>query len=930
MAAPMFIEVAVPSETNSTERGRVLAKFARRLLETQNFEVADELRLTGMEVDLLAKERTTGERVLVECKAHRANIAAEVIYKILGQVTGKGFSAGWLISTHALSKDAKGFCDEWEAKPPEENRRLQVYAPERLIQRLVNAGVIKSPASLQRPAELRVTEEVYLLLTLTGEYWAIPVPDLSTGVRQAALLFDAPTGTRVLDEGALATIAQTDTSLADLTWLSDHGARPDRGAERLREELQSIVRVPVADHWADYRPARPEDFVGRDEILKGVFTLLDRVRTGETRTRLLAIKAPSGWGKSSCVLKIAASAERVQSRKRIFIFAVDCRAAATRRFGELALFRTFEEAIRQGFISDPGNFAFGGADNPFATEAMRKIVSDLKRQDKVVCLLFDQFEELLYKDELSSVFDEIKTLCNAVDEAQENVVVGFSWKTDGAIPPEHKAYHLWHSLADRRLEFELPPFTVNEVSTALNRFSKELGQPLVPQLRRLLQDHCQGYPWLLKKLCIHVLAQAKAGLDQNDILVRSLSIQELFEKDVELLSAAQIACLKATAADAPAEFFKIVNTFGEEVVSSLVDRRLMVKTGPRLNIYWDIFRDYLLTGKAPQIPVTYVPQAGYVRYAQALSFLLGKERVTYGALANELGVSEGATDNIVRDLVSIGNAEANRQAALVRALQEDEISAAGVALAFCQSHVVYRKLISEVGQGSAFTEEKFKRMWREIPGIAAGTEHTWEGYTQRMLRWFLGVGLIEPDGDSFVTREPAARLELLSQPVDRYLHRGENVFFGEAPPDKVIAALDQARSREVSRADLEARHGQNTVTALVNLGLLRLSGVPVLANSEATISAVRTAASTGRAVVLVRQLLANDAALTGEAIGEAVARHLGRTWSRGSMRRCGGGLRRWVAWLDFGGRTPTRQRRPSRRRVTGQALLPTLFPELSE
>ena len=930
MISPMFIEVAVPTETNSTERGRVLAKFARRLLETQNFEVTDEVRLTGMEVDLLAKERTTGERVLVECKAHRANIAAEVIWKILGQVTGRGFSAGWLISTHALSKDAKGICDEWEAKPPEENRKLQIYAPERLIQRLINARVIKSPTSLQRPAEHRVAEEIYLLLTLTREYWAIPVLDPSTGVRQSALLFDASTGSRIHDKGTLATIAQTDTSLADLRWLSGHGAKLDRDVERLREELQSIVRVPVADHWADYRPARPEDFVGREEILKGVFTLLERVRAGATRTRLLAIKAPSGWGKSSCVLKIAASAERVQSRKRFFIFAVDCRAAATRRFGELALFRTFEEAIRQGFISDPGNFAFGGADNPFATESMRTIVECLKKQGKVVCLLFDQFEELLYKDELSSVFDEIKTLCNAVDEAQENVLVGFSWKTDGAIPPEHKAYHLWHSLADRRLEFELPPFTVNEVSTALNRFSKELGQPLVPQLRRLLQDHCQGYPWLLKKLCIHVLAQAKAGHDQNDVLVRSLSIQELFEKDVELLSAAQIACLKATATDAPAEFFKIVNTFGEEVVSSLVDRRLMVKTGPRLNIYWDIFRDYLLTGKAPQIPVTYVPQAGYLRYAQALSFLLGKEEVTYSALAGELGLSEGATDNIVRDLVSIGNAEANRQAGVVKSRQNDEASAAGVALAFCRAHVVYRKLISEVGQGSEFTEEKFKRMLGEVPGVAAGTERTLVMYTKRMLKWFLGVGLIEPNEDSYLTREPAARLELLSQPVDRHLRHRDNLFLGEAPPTKVVAALDLARSGEISRAELEARHGRNTVAALINLGLVRLSGVPVLVTSTDTTSAVRDAASSGRTIRFARQLLADDPSLTGEAIGETVASHLERIWSRGSMRRCGGGLLTWVRWLDSGWKTPAGHRRPPRRKAIKQAVLPTLFPGLPD
>jgi hypothetical protein len=291
-------------------------------------------------------------------------------------------------------------------------RQLQIYDPEKLIQRLIHARMIQSPEMLQRPDGLRVADEAYLLLTLQGEFWALPVPDPGTGVRQSALLFDAASGVRVHDEAVLAAIAQTDTSLADLTWLSGRTDTPERDAGRLRKELQSIVRVPVADHWADYRPARPQDFVGRDQLLSGVFSLLERVRSGETRTRLLAIKAPSGWGKSSCVLKIAARAEQGRDRKRYFVFAVDCRAAVTRRFGELALFRTFEEAIRQGFVADPGQFAFGGADNPFATEPMQRIATELKDQGKVVCLLFDQFEELLYKDELAAVFDEIKALCN--------------------------------------------------------------------------------------------------------------------------------------------------------------------------------------------------------------------------------------------------------------------------------------------------------------------------------------------------------------------------------------------------------------------------------------------------------------------------------------------------------------------------------------
>lgn len=528
MSSQVHIEIAAAPETTTTERGGVLERFARKLLETQNYHIEEEVRITGTEVDLLAVERLTGERIFVECKAYRSTIAAEVLHKILGNVSFHRFSAGWLISTHTLSKDARGMRDQWNQRPPQERRLLQIYDPPRLIERLVSAKVVVTPEALIRPADLRCADETYLLLAPFGEFWAVPVLDDEAGMRQSALLYEAATGKRTVLAKTLSAIANTDTTLANLRWLASKPSNSKHEAERLRSELQSIVRIPVAEHWADYRPARPEDFVGRDEIQQSVLSFFDRVRTGQSQTRLFAIKAPSGWGKSSCVLKITSRAASKRSQRRFFVFAVDSRAATSRRFGELALFTALKEAIKTGFIKDPGDLTLGGVDNPFATGSMSSMLAALRQDKKVICLVFDQFEELLYKEELEPVFDEMRMLCDAVDEMQENLIVGFSWKTDGTIPAEHKAYHLWHSLADRRLEFELTPFNGTEVARALNRFAKELGEHLAPQLRRFLTDHCQGYPWLLKKLCIHVLELAKTGMDQSDMLGRSLSIQELF------------------------------------------------------------------------------------------------------------------------------------------------------------------------------------------------------------------------------------------------------------------------------------------------------------------------------------------------------------------------------------------------------------------
>src|SRR5262249_54288201 len=159
MSLQFTIEVAAPPGLDTTTRGRLLSAFAKEFLESQNFQVEEEVRLTGNEVDLLSVERQTSERHFVECKAHRGSIAAEVITKICGNVVMKGFHAGWLISTSPLSKDAKGLWDEWQAKPPEQRRKLQIYHSNGLAERLISSRLVCNPNNLPKQDEQRYANE---------------------------------------------------------------------------------------------------------------------------------------------------------------------------------------------------------------------------------------------------------------------------------------------------------------------------------------------------------------------------------------------------------------------------------------------------------------------------------------------------------------------------------------------------------------------------------------------------------------------------------------------------------------------------------------------------------------------------------------------------------------------------------------------------
>lgn len=110
------IEVCLSDELSKTDKGRILENLAKEVLESMQYDVKDEIRITGMEVDLLATHKVSGEEIYVECKAHKNPLAADVITKILGNLVVNDVSSGWLVTTGPLGKDAKGLQDSWEKK----------------------------------------------------------------------------------------------------------------------------------------------------------------------------------------------------------------------------------------------------------------------------------------------------------------------------------------------------------------------------------------------------------------------------------------------------------------------------------------------------------------------------------------------------------------------------------------------------------------------------------------------------------------------------------------------------------------------------------------------------------------------------------------------------------------------------------------------
>ena len=138
----MLIEVINKIDASNTDKGNLLENLVAEFLKTQGYEVSSQVRVTASELDLLCKHKVSKKQIYVECKAHKDNLSAKVLINLLGTVNLHEYSEGWLISTGPFGKDAKGFVEKWEKKPPEKRGKLSIYSPSRILNALLDAKII--------------------------------------------------------------------------------------------------------------------------------------------------------------------------------------------------------------------------------------------------------------------------------------------------------------------------------------------------------------------------------------------------------------------------------------------------------------------------------------------------------------------------------------------------------------------------------------------------------------------------------------------------------------------------------------------------------------------------------------------------------------------------------------------------------------------
>lgn len=904
----MKIEVASIVGEASKVKGDLFEKLSKDLLEALGYEVIEEISFVGVELDLLCRHRVNNKEVYVECKAHKDKIRTPVLRQLLGTVTGYDYAEGWLISTSEFGKLAKGFVEMWKEKPAEIASKLSFYTPTEVVKSLVSASVICSPPMTMAEDKVGGSEflgDWILLVSAYGRFWAAYT--LRGGAPHGVLIFNAVNGRLINDQETLSNLAKLDCSLAEYDLNVGLEASVELDPSKATK-LPNVVEVQIGDSWEDYRPARPQDFVGRESAQKEIINFLKKIKDSASNTRIFAITGNSGLGKSSLIAKVRERTRNKFYKNRYYSFAVDIRGAKTPPYISAALLMCLKNAQNEGF-GDKIDLQLTDPSSPLSSPTILRYLESLEKSGQVVCLIFDQFEELYSKPELFSVFSAAKDLMLDVAAQKSNIALGFAWKTDSTTQQDHPAYHMWHELADYRKVYRLDVFDKGEIAKAITTFEKEVDYKLPIELRHQITQSCQGFPWLLKKLCINLHESKKKGDDSESVLV-DLDVSRLFESDLEILTPSELSCLRMVAHKAPADWSEIIEISGISVLNSLVSKRLLVKSGDRLNVYWDIFKDYLLTGNVPIVPFNYIPTSDLSSMLRVYRTLLSDSFLESKDIAEITELNEKTVWNIGADLVMFGLAERNGVSFKSHRdiATEDEGAMLQVLRERMSKHALKISLYKH-RSGQSVSQNYIIEALKSCIPRATYNDKTWSVYSNKLIKILMSVGYLVNVGGKFVVQDTGSPIMDLTKIGNKGKQKGV-VFSATASPASVCDALKIASENNCLNDLVEAGY-RNSLMVLKRFDLISVVEDVVTLNSAAIgkfggfNEAVWTSAKNEPSISACIGFIQENRSISGPALGEKISSKYDMKWTPASAQRNGNSLRQWSFWISEGINTST-------------------------
>jgi hypothetical protein len=721
----------VPEPTAiAKDKGDFFESLLRSIMETQRYRVIERINFTGTEIDLLCQHMDRdGDTALVECKARTSIASSDVKNFAYDVLVSKRAKYGFFVTTSELQHQAAGTVEELRKES-----QLTFWGPGKVIELLQHSRIVSSPPLLES-SSLTPTKRI-LLYTYVGRFWVTLLSNKIMPTHYEIVSATSPNDPVPGD--ALRLVAD----LEEAKNLNRVEASTITSVPKPSISFDSVAEIQEAEQWDDYRPVGSRFFVGRSDVRHKLYQFVQAPRTASSGRRVFFVESKSGWGKSSLIAELRARSRNTRNKNRLYVLAVDSRSANTGAFVSLSLAKLVSMAAKDAFV--PEQFSQANIASSFDTLAsieMKSLLSWLQANKRVLILVFDQFEDVFRKSDLFQAFHKFMM---DINDGQANVIVGFSWKSEINIPIDNPAYGLWQQTRDLAEPFRLDEFLGFEVDRVLRQLEEASGHQLPSDLRRRLKESSQGFPWLTKRLSIHCYHQMQKGVSPEELVDQNLNVDLLMKEDMETLSPEEARALQLIARRGyegdPFDVAEVDEKVGGAEVYSLLNKRLIVRSGSRYNVYWDIFRDFLVEGKVPKLGESFLLRQFPGPCLAKLELLLEHNPMTLSEILDlSFGLTEGTALNRIRELRYMGAITKQGDHYIVRASLRSVDEFRSFMRDRLNEHVVVTALRKYSGP-SISHQAVIESLKASFKGYGFGSK-TWETYASYFTAWLRYAGV---------------------------------------------------------------------------------------------------------------------------------------------------------------------------------------------
>jgi hypothetical protein len=687
-----------------------------------------------MEMDIAGTHNATGLPLFAECKFYEKAISASRLQAFYGKYMARWHKDkrchGLLIALPGIDLCAREFYREHIEKNSQVTALL--YEQDEVLKAIsaIPKGVSPDTAAKCISRNMGKPGECFLLYTEKGVFWVQPITSQGKRIRNQIVIFNNR-GIPVLDRSTLSYLTKLYPELDGFDNITVGGTAALQPG--LFQDADEIVEVRGGSECFEYQfPAPPEYFVGRRPLLKELDSFAAELINKETPHRGIVFEAPSGLGKSSLVL---ASVARLLKMGH-FAVAIDSRSASSSRFLDRIIDYTLKKFGDFGGILTETDFSKSTTGLDCAVKAIFDIGEILESHSKLLFIFFDQFENIfLFPDVLKTVKDLFLKIC----EKQTNLVLCFSWNKDLILSTHDLSDELLGAVSDNSKNMILNTFSRAEINAFLKKLGKDLGETLTKDLQSFLVEFSQGYPWLLKTLCFHVKIARQSGIPQIDIPGNLLSIEEFFQHDLQKLSDKESASLLEIARSAPMRLEESRPVVEPQITQNLIQQGLIVPIGNFMDVYGDIFRDYLNADLLPNWD-NYILSAGTGNVIKAVKILHSAGGTLDVYDFNKHGLAEKIFFRIAKDMDSLGlvkiiKGKASLQIKLPPTPRDVEVVLRNHLRDRLRANRQVKGLLKTLEQKNVLAIDSVAKMLETWCVYISKTRHGWLNYARILAEW---------------------------------------------------------------------------------------------------------------------------------------------------------------------------------------------------